>query len=52
MLKPFALIVPTLMTTPIDVFAKAMVMNTVQDQPSGAEIVDNRRIHALAKICP
>ncbi|OWA55506.1 hypothetical protein BV898_19892, partial [Hypsibius exemplaris] len=52
LLKPMQYIAPSFITTPIETLAKAMLINTVQAQPSGAEIVDNKRIHDLAKLIP
>ncbi|OQV13359.1 putative Oxidoreductase HTATIP2 [Hypsibius exemplaris] len=53
MLKPIACIAPTLITTPIEALAKAMVFKTVQDPaPSGAESVSNKEIQAAAKLIP
>ncbi|GAU97014.1 hypothetical protein RvY_08377 [Ramazzottius varieornatus] len=50
LLTPVAWVAPTLMTTPIETLARALIMNTVQQQPADAETVDNKRIHLLGKM--
>lgn len=49
-MKPVQWIAPTLATTPVETLARAMIMNTVQEQPAGSEIVDNKRIHLLGNM--
>ncbi|XP_055343360.1 oxidoreductase HTATIP2-like [Paramacrobiotus metropolitanus] len=47
LLKPVAYIAPTFISTPIDILAKAMILNTINNGPPGAQIVDNKEIHQL-----
>lgn len=50
--KPFQYLSPTLLTTPIETLAKAMLANTIysSEGQKSTEIVDNCKIFELAKL--
>ena len=52
--KPFQYFAPTMMTTPLDILAKAMIRNTLYSADaapaSTTEIVSNERIFELGKL--
>ena len=50
--KPFQLIAPTLLTTPIEILAKSIIANTIykREDQKPVEIVDNCMIFELAKM--
>jgi hypothetical protein len=49
--KPFQYVAPTLLTTPIEVLAKAIIQNTIYSKTDAnkVEIVDNCHIFELSK---
>ena len=49
-LKPFQHLAPTLITTPTDTLAKAMVNNTINTNAPKTEIVENAQIFELASL--
>ena len=50
LLKPIQYLAPTLATTPIDILAKSLIMNTLFDSDKKVEIIDNNKIFELSKM--
>ena len=51
-MKPFELISPTFLHTPVKILARAMIMNTISGPSKGSERVENKEIHALGNSLP
>jgi hypothetical protein len=50
LIKPVQYIAPTLMTTPTETLAKAMINNTYLADKAKVEIIDNAKIFQLASL--
>ena len=51
LLKPIQYLAPTLATTPIDILAKSLLVNTfIYNSGKKNEIIDNNKIFELAKM--
>lgn len=50
LIKPIQYIAPTLMTTPTETLAKAMINNTYLTEKSSVEIIENSKIFQLANL--
>ena len=49
-LKPFQVLTPSFLHTPVEILAKAMIFNTIHDTNEKSEIIENNKIFELSKL--